>query len=154
MDIQEKLAKLEDIMELDVGTLRPETLLEEIEEWDSLAALSYVVMMADDFGKTVKDVPDKGDRDISASAAALDVINGRLSEEGDPAAPRQREGIALILQQHHSFPGRPPGQRDMLLSRGHSPSVFPQGNPRQKTRPDPMLHTDSPPVCIRPDILP
>ena len=27
--------------------------LEEIEEWDSLAALSYVVMMTDDFGKNV-----------------------------------------------------------------------------------------------------
>ncbi len=69
MDIQEKLAKLEDIMELDVGTLRPETLLEEIEEWDSLAALSYVVMMADDFGKTITGA------EIRAFKTVQDILN-------------------------------------------------------------------------------
>ncbi|MBR4877463.1 MAG: hypothetical protein IKU14_07115 [Rhodocyclaceae bacterium] len=53
MNIQEKLAKLEEIMDLDEGTLRPDMALEDVEEWDSLAALSYVVMMADDFGKTI-----------------------------------------------------------------------------------------------------
>ncbi|CCX90505.1 putative uncharacterized protein [Succinatimonas sp. CAG:777] len=69
MDIKEKLAALEDMMELDAGTLTPETLLSDIEEWDSLSALSYVVMMKDDFGKkvtgdvvrgfkTVKDIMD------------------------------------------------------------------------------------------------
>lgn len=51
MDLQEKLAALEEIMELDEGELKPETLLENIEEWDSLAALSYVVLMMDDFDK-------------------------------------------------------------------------------------------------------
>ena len=53
MDIKEKLAALEDMMDLDEGTLTPETALEDIEEWDSLSALSYVVMMKDDFGKKV-----------------------------------------------------------------------------------------------------
>ena len=69
MDIQEKLAKLEDIMELDEGTLRPETLLEEIEEWDSLAALSYVVMMTDDFGKNVTGA------EIRAFKTVQDILN-------------------------------------------------------------------------------
>ena len=53
MNTQEKLAALEDIMELDEGTLKPETSLDEIEEWDSLAALSYVVLMGDEFYKKV-----------------------------------------------------------------------------------------------------
>lgn len=53
MDIKEKLAALEDMMDLDEGSLTPETALEDIEEWDSLSALSYVVMMKDDFGKKV-----------------------------------------------------------------------------------------------------
>ena len=53
MNTQEKLAALEDIMELDEGTLKPETSLDEIEEWDSLAALSYVVLMGDEFNKKV-----------------------------------------------------------------------------------------------------
>ena len=54
MNLQEKLAALEDIMELEAGTLAPEMELEDIEEWDSLASLSYVVLMGDEFGKTVR----------------------------------------------------------------------------------------------------
>lgn len=54
MNLQEKLAALEDIMELEAGALAPEMELEGIEEWDSLASLSYVVLMGDEFGKTVR----------------------------------------------------------------------------------------------------
>lgn len=53
MDLQTKLEKLEDLMDIDSGSLIPETLLSDIEEWDSLSALSYVVMMKDDFGKKI-----------------------------------------------------------------------------------------------------
>ena len=53
MNLQEKLAALEDMMELDEGSLKPEMRLDDIEEWDSLAALSYVVMMGDEFNKKV-----------------------------------------------------------------------------------------------------
>ena len=47
MDTKEKLAALEDIMELDEGTLRAEASLDDIEEWDSLSALSFVVLLGD-----------------------------------------------------------------------------------------------------------
>ena len=53
METKEKLAALEDIMELDEGTLTPETRLEEIEEWDSLSALSFVVLLGDEFGRKI-----------------------------------------------------------------------------------------------------
>lgn len=53
MDTQEKLAALEDIMELDEGFLKPEMTLEEIEEWDSLAALSFVVLLGDEFQRKI-----------------------------------------------------------------------------------------------------
>ena len=53
MNEQEKLAALEEIMELDEDTLTPKTSLDDIEEWDSLAALSYVVLMGDEFNKKV-----------------------------------------------------------------------------------------------------
>ena len=53
MNMQEKLAALEDIMELDEDTLTPETRLDEIEEWDSLAALSFVVLLGDEFQKKI-----------------------------------------------------------------------------------------------------
>ena len=53
MDTQEKLAALEDIMELDEDTLKPENRLEDIEEWDSLSALSFVVLLGDEFNRKI-----------------------------------------------------------------------------------------------------
>ena len=50
MDIKEKLAALEDMMELDAGTLTPETLLSDIEEWDSFEHINLVVAIEDEFG--------------------------------------------------------------------------------------------------------
>lgn len=53
MDTKEKLALLEDIMELDEGSLTPETRLDELDEWDSLSALSFVVMLGDEFNRKI-----------------------------------------------------------------------------------------------------
>lgn len=53
MNTQEKLAALEDVMELDEGTLKPEMELDEIEEWDSLSALSFVVLLGDEFNRKI-----------------------------------------------------------------------------------------------------
>lgn len=53
MTDKEKLAALEDMMELDEDTLTPETRLEEIEEWDSLSALSFVVLLGDEFDRQI-----------------------------------------------------------------------------------------------------
>lgn len=49
----EKLAALEEIMDIDAGSITPEMKLEDIEEWDSLSALSYVVMLGDEFNRTI-----------------------------------------------------------------------------------------------------
>ena len=51
MKLQEKLEKLEEIFDVDNGTLSPDMQLANIEEWDSLAALSFVVFMGDEFNK-------------------------------------------------------------------------------------------------------
>lgn len=45
MTVQEKLEVLEDILELDEGTLKLEDSLEDIEEWDSMSKL-YLVTYA------------------------------------------------------------------------------------------------------------
>lgn len=69
MTNEEKIAMLEDMLELDGGTLKPETVLTDIEEYDSMAKLSLIVLMDDEFSKkltgeqirefiTVKDVLD------------------------------------------------------------------------------------------------
>ena len=51
MTEKEKLAKLEDLFELDEGTLSTETVLSDLDEWDSMSKLSLIVLMNDDFGK-------------------------------------------------------------------------------------------------------
>lgn len=52
MDTNEKMALIAELLELEVSDFTPETKLEELEEWDSLAAISYVVMMDEHFGVT------------------------------------------------------------------------------------------------------
>lgn len=69
MELKEKLTILEDIMELDEGGLTPETNLSDIEEWDSLSALSFVVMMKDEFSKKVS-----GEQ-IRAFKTVQDILN-------------------------------------------------------------------------------
>lgn len=51
--MENKLKKLEQLFEMQEGTLRPDTLLKDLEEWDSITRLSFVVMMEDDYGKMV-----------------------------------------------------------------------------------------------------
>lgn len=51
MTNEEKIAMLEDTLELDGGTLMPETDLSTIDEYDSMAKLSLIVLMDDEFGK-------------------------------------------------------------------------------------------------------
>ena len=69
MSTKEKLALLEDLFEMEEGTLAPEMTLESIEEWDSMTKLSLIVMMDDEFGKTLK-----GD-DIKGFKIVQDILN-------------------------------------------------------------------------------
>ncbi len=51
MEDSKKITLLEEMMELDEGTLTAETILADIEEYDSMAKLSLIVLMNDEFGK-------------------------------------------------------------------------------------------------------
>ena len=53
MEAQKKLELLEDLLEVEKGSLKPEKALEDIEEWDSIAKLSLIVMVDDECGKTL-----------------------------------------------------------------------------------------------------
>lgn len=53
MTLEEKLAALEDLMELDEGSLKPDARLNEMEEWDSLSALSFVVLLGEEFNRKI-----------------------------------------------------------------------------------------------------
>lgn len=50
MTNEEKIAALEDLMDLDEGSLTEDTLLADVSEYDSMTKLSLAVMMEDDFG--------------------------------------------------------------------------------------------------------
>lgn len=50
MTEREKLALLEDMLELDEGELSADKALEDIDEYDSMAKLSLIVLMDDEFG--------------------------------------------------------------------------------------------------------
>ena len=50
MTEREKLAMLEDMLELDEGDLTVDKALEDIDEYDSMAKLSLIVLMEDEFG--------------------------------------------------------------------------------------------------------
>lgn len=69
MTQKEKLALLEELMDLEEGDLRADMYLEEIGEYDSIAKLGLIVLMSDEFSKklsaeqiksfvTVKDILD------------------------------------------------------------------------------------------------
>lgn len=69
MNLEQKMELIAELLELEVGDFTPETNLDDLEEWDSLAAISYVVMMDEKFGvtanpndvrnfKTVQDILD------------------------------------------------------------------------------------------------
>ncbi|MDA3885152.1 MAG: acyl carrier protein [Candidatus Delongbacteria bacterium] len=47
----EKIALLEDMLEMDEGTLNENMTLKEVEVWDSMAALSLIVLCDEQFGK-------------------------------------------------------------------------------------------------------
>lgn len=51
MEIRKKIALLEEMMELSEGVLTPDTYLADIEEFDSMAKLSLIVLMNDEFEK-------------------------------------------------------------------------------------------------------
>ena len=51
MNKEEKIAKLEELLELECGTLKPEMELSSIGEYDSMAKLSLIVLMDDEYGK-------------------------------------------------------------------------------------------------------
>lgn len=54
MTMEEKISMLEDIMDLDEGTLTLDSVLDDLEEWDSLSKLSLIVAAKQNFGLILK----------------------------------------------------------------------------------------------------
>lgn len=69
MDIKEKIEKIEELLDVDEGSITEDTVLEELDEWDSMSMLSVIVYFDEECGKaisgdeikdfkTVKDIMD------------------------------------------------------------------------------------------------
>ena len=51
MTNEEKMRLIEETLEMDANTLTEDTVLADVEEFDSMAKLSLIVMCDDEFGK-------------------------------------------------------------------------------------------------------
>lgn len=71
MSVKEKFELLEDMLELDEGTLKEDMMLEEIDEWNSLAYLSFSVLLSDEFDK---DVPASQIKKFESVKELLDIM--------------------------------------------------------------------------------
>lgn len=54
MTEEKKIELLADILDVDAEELTPKTRLADMSEWDSIAALSFIAMMDEEFGKEFK----------------------------------------------------------------------------------------------------
>ncbi len=60
MSEKEKMGMLEEMLEVETGNLRPDMLLSDVEEWDSVIIMSFIVMLDEEFereisGKEIKE---------------------------------------------------------------------------------------------------
>lgn len=69
MDMKEKIALIEELLDVDEGTLEETTLLGDLDEWDSITKLSLMIFFDEEKGikltndeikafETVKDIAD------------------------------------------------------------------------------------------------
>lgn len=68
MEIREKLALIEECMDLDAGTIKEDDELDSFEEWDSVTVLSIIAMVDEKFHKTLSG------EDIKAAKTVADIL--------------------------------------------------------------------------------
>ncbi|MDO4922015.1 MAG: acyl carrier protein [Phascolarctobacterium sp.] len=72
MELKEKMALIEEVLDVEEGSLTPETLLSDVEEWDSIAALSLIVMLDENFEKTVSGAQIKAMKSVKDILAYME----------------------------------------------------------------------------------
>ena len=83
MDAKEMITELEDILDVEEGTLELTTKLSELEEWDSVSKLSVVIFLDEEFGKKAT-----GD-DVAKFETVKDIVEN----------PKNLEVVELVAQQ-------------------------------------------------------
>lgn len=64
MTIKEKLDCLEELLDIDEGTLNEGTKLDEISQWDSMAVIALIAMFDDKFEKIITPEQIKGFKSV------------------------------------------------------------------------------------------
>ena len=72
MKNEEKIALLEDMLELEAGTLTPETELTTVGEYDSMAKLSLIVLFDEECGKKLTGEEIRTFKTVGDILAAMD----------------------------------------------------------------------------------
>ncbi|MCI8406887.1 MAG: acyl carrier protein [Oscillospiraceae bacterium] len=72
MTNERKMELLAEIMDLSPDALSPDTVLEELDEWDSIALISFIAMMDDEFGKVVKGMEVKERKTVAELMAMME----------------------------------------------------------------------------------
>ena len=82
MTVQEKLEVLEDILELDEGTLKVEDSLEDIDEWDSMSKLYLVTYVKKEMQKRLTVDEIKNFETVQDICDYLDQVNNFRRRHG------------------------------------------------------------------------
>lgn len=72
MTNEKKIALLEDMLELEAGTLTPETELTTVDEYDSMAKLSLIVLFDEECGKKLTGEDIRTFKTVGDILAAMD----------------------------------------------------------------------------------
>lgn len=65
MDQKKIMALIEEALDTEEGALAPDTVLADIDEWDSIAALSLIAMLDEQFDKTITGAEIKAMRTVA-----------------------------------------------------------------------------------------
>ena len=68
MTDERKIELIEDLLEVDAGTISPEMQLEDVENWDSMTALALIVMIDEECGRRITG------NDVKAMRSVRDIM--------------------------------------------------------------------------------
>ena len=72
MNDAKKIEMLEEMMELEHGTLNVDTKLSDLEEWDSIALISFIALIDDEFDKVLRASVVKQSKTVSDLMALME----------------------------------------------------------------------------------
>lgn len=72
MNEQEKIAAIADILEVEKSEINKDTLLDDIETWDSVAVLSFISIMNDEFNKFPNAMEIRGYKTVGDLMAVME----------------------------------------------------------------------------------